>query len=185
MAAAPPPAGILRALALGLLIAMAIGLTAPRPAIGPMPGGAVQLFGAAVGAYALLVALAWQPVPWLSRRVAAVLDDLVEAGEGTWYVSIALAHVTLSQVASTVATWLDESPLADKIEANLLERLMGFSVDTFLNAWWASLWPFRVWDEYGGTATIALAAGLYGICWLGRRVFGDTPIPRAADPARD
>lgn len=185
MAAAPPPVGVLRTLALGLLVVVAVGLTALRPAIGPVPGGAVQLFGAAVGAYALLVALAWQPVPWLSRRVAAVLDDLVEAGEGTWYVSIVLAHFTLSQVASTVATWFDQRPMADKIEASLLERLMGFSADTFLNALWASLWPFRVWDQYGGTATIALAAGLYGICWLGRRVFGDTPIPLPADSERD
>lgn len=178
---APRAVGPVQQLAWALLVVSAIALAALAPAIGPVPGVAVRLFGVALGAYALLVALALQPMPWLSSRLAEVLDDLVDADEKTWYVAVVLGHFATAQATSTVAAWFDGRSLADRIEASLLERLVGFSVDTFLNALWASLWPIMVWDAHGGWSVVALGAGMYGICRLGARVFGETTIPRSGD----
>jgi hypothetical protein len=181
----PRTVGWSRQLAWALLVFAAIGLLALRPSIGPLPGAAVQLFGAAIAAYALLVALTLQRVPWLSSRLATLLGDLVDADEKTWYAAIVLGHFAISQAASTVAAWFDGRSLADRIEAGLVERLIGFSVDTFLNALWASLWPVMVWDAHGGWSVLALGVGTYAMCALGGRIFGDATIPAAAGTGDD
>lgn len=167
-------AGIL--VALGVL---AVSLIAIRPAIGPVPPPLAELFGAAVAIWALLVALTAFPVSWLTKRLADTFEDLTDADYGIWYVVLAAGHFALAQTRTTIETWLDAPSVEEAIRASLLERLTGFSADSFMNALWASLWPFDLLRDHDWWAVALLAGATWLTCHLGGKLFGEPALPGA------
>jgi hypothetical protein len=146
----------------------------------------VALFGAGLCAYALLVALSWYPMPWLSRRVERVIDDLVDEDAKVWYLAIVLGHFALDELALAIRTWSNYHSIEEAVRDTVTSHLIGFSVDSFLNALWASLWPIKAISDHGLWPTVALGGAMWLVCRIGTLAFGETniAIQRAAERER-
>jgi hypothetical protein len=141
-----------------------------------------RLAGATQCVYALFVVLAWFPMPWLSRRIADTFEDVIDEGQGGWYVVLAIAHFTLAEVTDAVARWAEFGSVADAVRQQIVEQLIGFSADTFMNALMASLWPIDLLRVYGPGPTLAIGIVAWALWRGGRRAFGEpdlAPLVRA------
>lgn len=181
----PAPFGRWRALVLaGVFGAGGVLLSLP-PVHALVPHDLQRLGGATLGAYGVFVALAWFPMPWLGRRIEALFEDLVEEGRSGWYLAVAVGHFALAEVADLVLRWGDAGSFDAALRAQLVDQLVGFSADSFMNVLWASLWPVDLLRAHGFERTLGVAAFAWGVWQAGRRVFGEPDLGRAArDPAR-
>lgn len=180
--ATPPtvPFGPWRGALLALVVGVGAFLLAAPPLHPAAPIDMVRLAGATLCAYALFVVLAWFPVPWLSRRIESLFEDVVDEGQAGWYLAVAVAHFALAEVADAVARWGTAPSVEGWIREGIVQHLIGFSVESFMNALWASLWPMTVFREHGGPATVALAAFAWLLFAAGRLAFGETRVGGAA-----
>lgn len=166
-----------------LLVAIALlgaALCALKPTVAGMPGSLVALGGAALCAYALLVALAWFPMPWLSRQIEARFEGLVDASGATWYMAVALGSFATAETYDLVEQWAAIESVESSLRKTFAEWLVGFSLASFMNLLWAALWPIKAVPEYGPKLTAVFAAVVYAVVWLGQRVFGETRLARSA-----
>ena len=183
-AATSVPFGPRRAALLAAIIVVGVALLAAPPLHPAAPVEVVRLAGATLCAYALFVLLAWFPTPWLSRRIEAAFEDVVGEGQAGWYLAVAVGHFALAEVADAVARFGAAPTVEGWVREGIVEHLVGFSVDSFMNAIWASLWPMMVFRDHGGPAVVALGALAWLLCRAGRLAFGETRLDRG-EPAGD
>ncbi len=172
----PPqePFGRTRAILLAGVVLVGSLLLYAQPLYGP--NGAWRLAGASLLVYAGFVLLAWFPLPWLSRRIEAQFERWVGHGRAGWYLIVAVAHFALAEAADLWDTLRAIGRLED-LAANALWRwLVGFSVESFLNLVWASLWPLMAVKDFGFRAAAILAGAAYGVWRLGRRIYGEVAV---------
>lgn len=147
------------------------------------PHDVQRLAGATLCAYSVFVLLAWFPLPWLSRRIEAMFEDVVGEGQAGWYLAVALGHFALAQAAQVAAAAAAADSIAGMLRQAIVDRLVGFSVDTFMNALWASLWPVALLRAHDWKVAAALAAFAWCVWRAGRIAFGETPLDSLAQRA--
>lgn len=170
------PTGSGKRIALLVIAALGVTLCAARPAVAPVPAGMVQLFGAALCVYATIVALAWYPIPWLSRRLEQAFEHVLQAKQTGWYLVVALASFARAEVSSVLAYRESEFSPQQAALGFLKEYLTGFSLDSLMNAIWAPLWPMGMMQRHGLGPTAIFALVVYGLYALGARTLGEARI---------
>lgn len=178
----PPPSGPLPRLALLLVAAVGVTLCVVRPAPGPVPAELVLLFGATLCVYATVMALAWYPLPGVSRRFEQTFEDVIDGQHSGWYLMVVLAHFARAEVATLLARPAGEFSLRSTLLGWLKNYFMSFSVDSFMNALWASIWPIREFTEHGLWPTAVFALVVYGLYALGSRLFGEARLASDEEP---
>jgi hypothetical protein len=180
-ASEPERFGALRAMVLTLYIVAGLALAILSPSIAfeapiavTVPSELARLVGACLLSYAVFVFVAWFPIPALSRRIEEKFEDLIDEGAVGAYLVAAVACFALAELELARASWIEWRSVDEALRATLVSYLTGFSVDSFMNLLWASLWPVRLFKDHGFWPTAAFAAALYGSCALGTRVFGET-----------
>lgn len=178
----PSPSGPLPRLALLLVAAVGVALCVARPAFGPVPAELVLLFGATLCIYATVVALAWYPLPGVSRRFEQTFEHVIDGQHSGWYLMVVLAHFARAEVETLLARPAGEFSLRSTLLGWLKDYFVSFSVDSFMNALWASLWPIREFTKHGLWPTAAFALVVYGLYTLGSRVFGEARLVSDKEP---
>lgn len=178
----PPPSGLLPRIALLLVATVGVTLCVGRPALGPVPSELVLLFGATLCVYATVVALAWYPLPGVSRRFEQTFEHVLDGQHSGWYLMVVLAHFARAEVATLLARPAGEFSLRNTLMGWLKDYFVSFSVDSFMNAVWASIWPIREVTKHGLWPTAAFALGVYGLYALGSRVFGEARLASDKEP---
>jgi hypothetical protein len=178
----PPPSGLLPRLVLLLVAAVGVTLCVARPAFGPVPADLVLLFGATLCVYATVVALAWFPQPWISRRFEQTFEHVIDEQHSGWYLMVVLAHFARAEVTTLLARPAGEFSLRSTLLGWLKDYFLSFSVDSFMNALWASLWPMREFTKHGLWPTAIFALAVYGLYALGSRLFGEARLTSKAAP---
>lgn len=175
--------GVTRGLVLGAIVAVALALLLAPPLHPAAPVELVRLAGASLCTYAVFVLLAWFPLPWLSRKIEALFEDVVGEGETGWYLAVALAHFALAQSAQVFDDFAAAESMSSLVRETVIQHLIGFSADSFMNALRASLWPFFLMHEHGWKHALALALFVWGVWRVGRWVFGETPLDTLGERA--
>lgn len=178
-----PRFGVTRSVVLGVIVAVALALLLAPPLHPAAPTDVVRLAGASLCTYAVFVLLAWFPLPWLSRKIEALFEDVVGEGETGWYLAVALAHFALAQSAQVFDDFAAAESVSSLVRETVIQYLIGFSADSFMNALMASLWPFFLMHEHGWKSTLALALFVWGVWRVGRWVFGETPLDTLGERA--
>lgn len=181
----PPPSARQRQALVVLAAAGTITLGLGLAFSGPT-AALVQLFGAFLATYALVVASSWLPSGTVSARVDRFLDSWVSDVSSGFYGLVALASFGMMEAADL----LDDLAAFDlgnlAIGEWLIPWLIGFSIDSVMNMIWSGLWPLRLASEQGMPATAVFAALAWGVFWLGSRLFPVAPLaarPKAGDAA--
>lgn len=178
----PPPTGPLPRLALLLVAAVGATLCVARPALGPVPAELVLLLGVTLCVYATVVALAWYPLPGVSRRFEQTFEHVIDGQHSGWYLMVVLAHFARAEVETLLARPAGDSSLRNTLMGWLKDYFLSFSVDSFMNALWASIWPVREFTKHGLWPTAAFALVVYGLYALGSRVFGEARLASDKEP---
>jgi hypothetical protein len=155
------------------IVGVGIALLLLRPAIPGVPDDLLRLGAACLCAYGLLVVLAWFPMAWISRRIESMFEDLLGEGAGGWYPVVAVAYFALAEVDAALARWAASASVESLVRESVVSQLMGFSVDSFMNAVFASLWPIMLVRDHGLVPTAVLAGAAWALWWLGRLPFGE------------
>jgi hypothetical protein len=180
--AAEPAFGAWRASLLLAIVAAGIALLLLRPTVPGVPDGLLRLGAACLCVYGLLVVLAWFPLPWISRRIESMFEDLLGEGAGGWYLVVAVAYFALAEVDAALARLAASASIESLVRESVVSQLVGFSVDSFMNAVFASLWPMMLMRDHGTIPVAVLAGAVWALWWLGRLPFGEPRFDRRSAP---
>lgn len=196
--ARPAPEGLAPRLALLGIGAAGAALCALRPDLPPVPPGLLLLFGATLCVYAVMLAVAWYPLPGVARGVESFFENMIDKQQSGWYLAVGLGHFALAEVRSLLSQGVEHVSLQGLLIGWLKSLVMNFSLQSFMNALQASLWPIIEIERHGLTATAIFAALVWTLYQVGARTLGELALgeeeeeeePEAGDvaaaqPARD
>lgn len=96
----------------------------------------------------------------------------IEQFGGGFYGTVALATWVYLEGLGLHALWAESSGPGDFVTTLSVNRLIGFGVDSTLNAVWAGMWPLHWVSEMGLAPTVAAAAVAAAVYGLALRVSG-------------
>jgi hypothetical protein len=173
------PLGTTAKIALPLIAVFGVALCVWRPAPGPVPEDLTVLFGSTLCVYAAIIALARFPVRWLSWAFNRLFDSVLGQEYSGWYLVVVLARFARAEVMSAIGRRGSEFSTQDAVLGWVQSYVIGFSVTTFMNALWASLWPIREIPTHGFLPTAIFALLVYVLYALGGRTLGEPRLSRA------
>lgn len=113
-------------------------------------------------AYSGLVLLSLHPPPFFSDSLDKFIDEWVEDMGVGYYAVAALSFFIPRQISTT---------LAGDFSDFVLEWILKFSVETFINGFYAMIWPMLLLSEHGLWPALGWIAASYILFWLGTRAF--------------
>ena len=141
----------------------------------------VQRGGLFLVIYALLVAASWLPAGGLSQRVDKLLDDWVGKASSGWYGVMGIATFTKLELESILKSLRDFDPAHIDWSGAVMQWLMGFSLESLLNAVWASIWPFLLISNRGVAVAGTFIAATWAIYWCGGKLLPHGRIEAARE----
>lgn len=108
---------------------------------------------------------------WLRKKVSHFTSQGV-SGTATGYYSLAalavFTHAELKDLLDLLVSFqLDSFRIRDV----LVPHLIGFSVDSMMNAIWSAMWPLLIYTRSGLMPTAIFAALAWTVFWVGGRFF--------------
>lgn len=113
-------------------------------------------------AYCGLVLLSLHPPPFFSDRLDKFIDDWVEDVGVGYYAVAALGFFLPRQIRTIFSGGFSDF---------VIEWILKFSVETFMNAFYAMAWPLLLINGNGLWPALGWIAVTYGIFWIGTRAF--------------
>lgn len=172
----PAPEGLTPRLALLGIGAAGAALCALRPDLPPVPPGLLLLFGATLCVYAVMLAVAWYPLPGVARRVESFFENMIDRQQSGWYLAIGLGHFALAEVRSLLSQGVEHVTLQGLLIGWLKSLVMNFSLQSFMNALQASIWPIIEIEKHGLMATALFAALVWTLYQVGARTLGELAL---------
>lgn len=142
------------------------------------------MFGLFLITHAGVVAAGSLPDEWISRRLDAVLDRWVRDKTGGGFYGM---------MALSVFVGLEVEALLDSrdgllsgwrfVEGQIIQYLIGFSVDSLKNMIFAMIWPWPLISRAGLAGAGFLVAACWGAFALGRACLPMPSLTRKPEPA--
>jgi hypothetical protein len=127
----------------------------------------VELGGLFCATYATLVALSWLPPSVLTRRVDKLLDRWVRNSATGYYGVMALAAFVSLEARNVVDNLLG---FEFDVQRMLMQRLMGFSIESMKNLGLAFGWPALVLKNGQSVAALVTVAATWSLFHATARV---------------
>lgn len=113
-------------------------------------------------AYCGLVLLSLHPPPFFSDRLDKFIDDWVEDMGVGYYAVAALGSFIPREIQTT---------LSGDFSGFVIEWILRFSVESFVNAFYAMAWPLLLISDHGLWPALGWVSVTYSMFWLGTRAF--------------
>ncbi len=131
-----------------------------------------QRCGALVLVYAMIVLIsASRGNRWLQKSLRSEGGHWSASSWGGYYGLAALTIFLLAELRDLIPAVLEFEPTQRSLTRAAIAWLIGFSVDSMMNAIWASLWPILLYTKHG-LAHLGIFAGVaWGVFTLGGQIF--------------
>lgn len=156
----------------------------------------VGLFGVFLGVYAAVVAAGALPHQIVAERLDRLLDRWVRDKTGKGFYGMVALTVLAWQELDSLVEFVDPGAAArEMIKSQMIQRIIGFSIDTLMHTIHASIWPMWLFRELGLPTMALFMAACWAVFTYGRNHLPmpdmfkkpkpDTPAETPASPVSE
>lgn len=141
--------------------------------IGYLSGDLMLTFMATfLAVYSAFMIVSVTDVPFLGPRVEAFIEEWVrEEGKFSFYGLMAATYFVKWEVELLIQEIRTFELTTDNLIGTLITRVLGFSLETLMNALSTLIWPVHAFTEYTLIPAIIVVAICWGLVRLGARAF--------------